>query len=1006
MRLHHLTITAFGPFADTVEVDFDELSAGGLFLLTGATGAGKTSVLDAVCFALYGQVPGDRAGAKHLRSDHAGPQVAPRVSLRLSIAERQFVFTRSPAWSRPKRRGSGETREQAHVHVEELRDGTWTTLTNRLDDAGLLVTDLLGMTATQFTQVAMLPQGRFQAFLRATSAERHGVLQQLFRTDRFERVERWLVEQRTHSRRTSEAAAETLRETLNRVREAAGVQEQPDWAEDLLGAAENGRIEAWAEALVRDSAKSASEAEVVSRRADADLATLDAALARARAQTELRRRAVAARADLASLEQSSADHAELRSRLDAHRRAAPLAALVTGNANAAGAWERARLRWSQAATALAELGLEDPGREELLAAQRRAHAAHTRAAAHASRAAAGRAAQARSAAVRAELQQVEASVAELDVVIAGLPAEISEAVAAVHEARAAAARHPAVLAKVARLEELVHAARRAEVVELELSAARTDVIAATEQAQLTREAYLDVREARINGMAGELAGQLAAGCSCPVCGSAEHPAPAPSSVGAVSRADEDRARKVHEDAAFVLQSREVVLSGLETELAVLTERLADVDRAGLPSALEAARAETERLEPLVAALDVLSDREVSCRSRLRETEDRRSAALLERAALAAEQEQLAAILDGLRAEWDAMLADPGAAPDEDPAAELSTIIAGRARLAAGLDAAVADLDALAEAQRRAQETAAEMRRAAVAAGFADEADALAALLDEEEAAESQQVLDAAALRAHAAQQVLSDPEVAAAAAAAPVDLEALESARDEAAGTARHAASTRHAAEVRRDRVAVLSRDARERLARWEPLRTRHALVAGLAALVEGKSVDNPLRMRLAAYVLSERLRQVVAAANERLARMSDQRYTLEHSDDRGFGEQRGGLSLRVRDDWNGEHRDPATLSGGETFVVSLALALGLADTVAHEAGGTDIDTLFIDEGFGSLDADTLEDVMDTLDSLRDGGRVVGLVSHVPELRSRISTQLEVTKGRTGSSVRAALGDG
>jgi exonuclease SbcC len=253
--------------------------------------------------------------------------------------------------------------------------------------------------------------------------------------------------------------------------------------------------------------------------------------------------------------------------------------------------------------------------------------------------------------------------------------------------------------------------------------------------------------------------------------------------------------------------------------------------------------------------------------------------------------------------------------------------------------------------------------------------------------------------------VLADPEVAAALAAEAPDLGAVTAAHSGLAETARTAASARHSAEQRHFRVQELCRQTRHRLEDWAPLREQHRTVADLAALVEGKSADNPLRMRLAAYVLAERLRQVVDAANERLARMSDERYALEHSDDRGFGEQRGGLSLRVRDDWNGERRDPATLSGGETFVVSLALALGLADTVAHEAGGTDIDTLFIDEGFGSLDADTLEDVMDTLDSLRDGGRVVGLVSHVPELRSRISTQLEVTKGRTGSTVRAALGD-
>ena len=132
---------------------------------------------------------------------------------------------------------------------------------------------------------------------------------------------------------------------------------------------------------------------------------------------------------------------------------------------------------------------------------------------------------------------------------------------------------------------------------------------------------------------------------------------------------------------------------------------------------------------------------------------------------------------------------------------------------------------------------------------------------------------------------------------------------------------------------------------------------------------------------------------------MSDCRYSLEHTGRRGAGERRGGLSLLVRDDWSGESRDPATLSGGETFVVSLALALGLADVIMNEVGGATLDTLFVDEGFGSLDADTLDDVMDTLDSLRDGGRVVGVVSHVAEMRDRIPTQLVVSKARTGSTV-------
>jgi len=210
---------------------------------------------------------------------------------------------------------------------------------------------------------------------------------------------------------------------------------------------------------------------------------------------------------------------------------------------------------------------------------------------------------------------------------------------------------------------------------------------------------------------------------------------------------------------------------------------------------------------------------------------------------------------------------------------------------------------------------------------------------------------------------------------------------------------------VRIRRLESLTDELTDALAAWAPARQQHALTAGLASLVEGKSVDNQQRMRLSAYVLSERLRQVVAAANERLGTMTDRRFSLEQADERGAGEQRGGLSLRVRDEWSGKQRDPATLSGGETFIVSLALALGLADTVSHEAGGTQLDTLFIDEGFGALDATTLDGVMDTLDALRDGGRVVGLVSHVAELRNRVPAQLEVRKARRGSTVRASLVD-
>lgn len=1003
MRLHQLEITAFGPFPGTVDVDFDDLSAAGLFLLTGATGAGKTSVLDAVSFALYGQVPGDRAGAKHLRSDHAPPQAAPSVTLRLSIGERQFRFTRSPAWFRPKLRGVGETKVQAHVVVEELVAGGWTTLTNRLDDAGLLVTSLLGMTSTQFNQVALLPQGRFQAFLRATSIERHAVLQQLFRTDRFERVEQWLVERRTRGRRASDEVAEGVAEALNRYAEVVGVEDVPEWWGDLARAADDGRIDAW---LAEHQAVSATAAALAAdawdvRQGEADEAAT--AVAEAEQTHELRVRGTRAQRELRELDAQAVETEERRARLEAHRRAGPLVTLLSRSVDADQRAAAAETSWARHRQKLTALVGADESRQTLLRLQRDAHDALALARAFGPREAARTGARERRMAIKAQLQTIETTVAELDIALAELPALIADAAQASREARAAAALLPGVLARAEQLESLVAAARRAEVVSLELVAARTDVLASAATAQETRELYLDVREARINGMASELAGRLAVGCSCPVCGSSEHPAPASQDSGAVGRAEEDQARKVHENASFELQGREVRVSTLEAEQAALDARLGDRNRESLVADLANTIAEAERLEPLVSALDVLVSREETCRARQQVAGRARAEALIERAALTAEADQAKAEITAVSVAWDELLGCAGASPEEQPRGDLASVVDARQRFCALLDEAMTALDTVDATSSTRSEAAAALAQGAAAAGFDDAASAVAARLDELDATTTAELLAELDVRRLRADEALADAAVVAALEAAAPNLLELRTRHLAAQRAATSAASAHDASVARATRAGELADEVGRRLTTWDPIRARHALAASLAALVEGKSVENPLRMRLAAYVLAERLREVVNAANERLARMTDQRYALEHTDDRGFGEQRGGLSLLVRDDWNGVRRDPATLSGGETFVVSLALALGLADTVAHEAGGTDIDTLFIDEGFGSLDSDTLEDVMDTLDSLRDGGRVVGLVSHVPELRSRITTQLEVTKGRSGSTVRQVL---
>ncbi len=869
------------------------------------------------------------------------------------------------------------------------------------------------MTAAQFTQVAMLPQGRFQAFLRATSSERHAVLQRLFRTDRFERVERWLAERRLMSGRAADAAAADVRAVLHRLQEVAGADLPDGWSDDLAAADDRGDVAAWSRALAETAESDRGTAERDLGSAEAQMVTADARLADARGLHDLQRRAESAAQEIVALQRRDAELGAVRTALDAHRRAQPLTALTDRAAECRRLADRAATAWVAHRGVVAEhhpaldpdLELDfgpdlrpDVGPAEVLAERHRAAvAARAGAEAYQPRAQELITLRARRGELTAQVSALTASLAALDATAAGQPAALAAARAALDDARLAAAELAAVQADVTTLAELQRAAARRQVVEAELDAARADLAEARDSTLTAKETYLAVREARINGMAAELAGALAAGCACPVCGSNSHPAPAHGTSDPVGRAQEDAARKAYEDAAFTHQSQEVRVATLAAELDALAARLVGVDTSRLSDQLRARGGQLRTTRALAADVETRADRLDGLEAQAGATGAARDRTQLDLVAAERELATVATAESALAAELDTLL---------DGAPDLDTLLARHDQRCDALDRAQRAFAAYDAAVRAADAAGAAAHDAATRAGFESVEGAVEALLaDDQFQAAHQSLADAEATRV-AAERVLADPATKAALAQDAPDLDVAVVTQRLAGETLRTAASALDAATTRARRLSALDVRLREQLEVWRPLREQHGVLAGLSQLVEGKGPDNPQRIRLASYVLSERLRQVVAAANERLARMTGRRYSLEHTDDRGAGEQRGGLSLLVRDDWNGIPRDPATLSGGETFVVSLALALGLADTVAHEAGGTDIDTLFIDEGFGSLDADTLEDVMDTLDSLRDGGRVVGLVSHVPELRSRVTTQLEVLKGRDGSTVRAVLSAG
>lgn len=1000
MRIHRLEVTAFGPFSGTETVDFETLSDSGLFLVCGPTGAGKTTVLDAVCFGLYGEVPGDRNSAKRLRSDHTPSGVAPRVVLEVTLGGRRFRIGRSPAWQRPKRRGTGSTTEQARVTLEELESGAWVHLSSRLDETGHLVTDLVGMNLTQFCQVAMLPQGRFQSFLRARSEDRHKVLQQLFRTSSFEHIEKWLVEHRQSLKAADAVHHDAVSAVVNRISESSGVG-LPEWCgpRDLTPAAESGELADWSDDLVASATLADATARRELGRVSEEVTQVRTMLDQARTTTALRRRHEEAQAVRASLDATVEDAAQVADRLDAANRAAvvmPLARLAREAARAAEqAQQHVGLALAEAAARL-ESPATDLTREDLAGAEKHAQQASAVARALLPREAELKVAQSTLRSATDQLAHLSASACELDQRCRSLPGEIAQLRGELLDIAALAHTLPELDQVEHRLQGQLDNAIRLSQLETRLMASREDLQQSVDLAQSLREAMHDVRERRITGMAAELATALASGESCPVCGSEEHPAVARPTDGAPTASEEDRARSDYETADFARQAHAEALSTLERSRDLAAHACEGKSADILGAELDALRVQRSSAQSAITQQVQVVASVKDLEDELAGAQDRSSELNADRARLEHERVTARRTIDTVSLELSALFSQGSVADD------VQGLIDDHTQAGENFAAAREALRTRDAAFRRAQETAATALTTAQEQGSEDTLAAEHALLSKAERAALQDRLRTREARAAAAQSVLDDQYVLAAVSVDPPDLPRLEA--ETANLEQRHAAcgGRVEVADVRARRLAALDVDLSTELASWEPTRSAYAVAQSLSTFVEGKGGDNRLQMRLSAYVLAARLRQVVEAANHRLSAMSDKRYTLEHSTSRGVGELRGGLSLLIRDEWTGESRDPATLSGGETFVASLALALGLADVVSQEAGGSEIDTLFIDEGFGSLDPETLDDVMNTLDGLRDGGRVVGIVSHVPEMRTRITSQLKIHKDRSGSHVAAS----
>jgi len=1008
-----MRLEGLGPYAQAQDVDFDRLNAAGLFLLDGPTGAGKSTVLAALCFALYGTVPGGRSAESLVTTLREPGAVIPEVQVEFTVQGRRFEVVRSPKHERPRRRrsaaGGATVTTQATVSLRERVDGEWTAPLTRADEVGQQIAAVLHLDAEQFMQVVLLPQGQFAQFLTAKSDERRALLRRLFGTQRFDGVEEHLRVETARLDTAVAVDADVARTARAQLAEALHEALGPDWHAPepspdtderllTLAAERAGRAQEDARAGLAMARAAEQQARVTARELETrgrDLAAAEA-WGRRRGDHDAETETAAAR----------------RRAVDAHERAGRV---ITAAHRAAAAADVAGTASEAVTQDLAHVE-DEPIAAAWLAAARADGAAD----APASRQALGEAERAAEAVARAvqdrarmrELEQEAAAAAERRVEIgrdrAALVESRPEREAAVAAHRAAVERGTERLGAREAVDRAVSeaAARRtaAEAAAARAVEAETAARAHREAQERRREAaerHVGLLRARYEQAASELAERLVPGEPCAVCGSPEHPAPAATADTAVTEADVRDAEQARTAADRAATDAETALRAAEQTLRTAREAAAGLAPEAAREALE--RAEAERAVLDQAAKDLAADRR-----RLTAAEKTLAGADETAAALAAEDGRLAeaaahraARLTELR---DAVEAARGDAETLD--ARRDQVTAARRVLAAL--AAAQDEDARARAV--ADETGQALTAALAEQHFDDVDAARAARLEETDAAaRTAAVQEWDAERARLAELEASEPVRrgrALAEAGVEPPTEEQTRAAAEALAAAEAASSSRATAVGRLDSlVATVRRQSAaltEVLERSAGLIAEHTRVRGLLDLVRGGG-ENLLKMPLTSYVLAGRLEEVAAAATERLLAMTDQRYSIEYSDAVG-GRGNKGLELVIRDHYVDETRHPATLSGGETFMASLALALGLADTVQAEAGGIELDTLFVDEGFGSLDADTLDDVLDVVDTLRTGGRTVGLVSHVERMRQEIGVRLEVRKDRRGSSL--AVHDG
>ena len=924
MRPLRLTLSAFGPYAGETVLELEKLGKGGLYLVTGDTGAGKTTLFDAITYALYDHSSGGVREGAMLRCKYADPRTPTFVELEFEVNGQRYTVRRNPEYTRPKVRGEGFTTEKADAVLTFPDDRPPVT---RAKDVTAAVMEIIGLDYSQFCQIAMIAQGQFTRLLNASTEERSRIFRKLFRTQRYARLQ---------ERLQAESAALSQQRTAQNAKLdslLSGIQYAPDDPDAAALAALSAQTEP-----------------------DAALALLDALLARQRAAQE---------STAAALKDTEAQLDSVQQQLGAAQQARQLAEqLAAKQADLAAAQPVL-----EAARAESARHVGDAAQLDLLAGQATQAKAALAAYDELERLCcqqgtardAAQLARAQAAQKRAQLEELAAKLAADEQELDALADASTRRLALETKEKELAQRGTALSTLTQRLtacQQLAQKAHRAQ--EAYRTAAEAKAQAHTRRDALDR-AFLDAQ-------AGLLAQSLTEGAPCPVCGSTHHPAKAQLPRTAPTQAQVDAAKQEAETADALAQNASAAAQSAN-------------------AAAEEARRSLRR-----DAEDLLPERFTAPDGPVQLTFKGMSAVLTEEtAALHAAQAECTAALRRAAADCTrrtALEADRQTRTRQRPALEQAASEADRSAAAQ-----TAQADAL-EQQIAGQRSALPYPQRTEAQAALDALEARRTAL--RTGMEQAQAALKRAEQAHAAAQAAVDALQAQQTAAAQAPLEDLQArqTRLTAARSTLREQEQQLAAQLLPNRAAA--EKYRAAAAARTQLEQRWQWVSALAATAGG-TLTSKQKIRLEAYIQMNYLDRILRHANTRLMQMTAGQYELERI---GAENQRSqsGLDLGVIDHYNGTRRNVKTLSGGESFKASLALALGLSDEVQSAAGGIRLDTLFLDEGFGSLDEESLEQAMRVLAGLTEGDRLVGIISHVSALKDRIDRQVVVRKARTGGS--------